>query len=516
MGAVGRIAVAVRALALVVLIPYTLLQAPDKAATPLLVVIALAALLNVASLTGRVREDLLAVLEGAVVAGVGVAMEPAGSAVFPYLIVPAFLGGLAARVTGLVRVVLVEGIVAAALWIPFNGRPSLADGRPVAIGLGAALLAAFVGAALHRRPGQEIGDASYRDAIGLIQQLDALSGKLTSGLDPVTLAEELMSEAEVQLPVEQAAVFTRDKNGTIAPLRYSTFSAPTTFGGLDDFVENCWRSDRPLLRVTTAGLPLRSGSRPVGVMVLELTRAVDQRTLLKFQHSLAGGALQLQAALLFDNVRAHATSEERNRLAREVHDGVAQDVASLGYMVDALAATASGPQQEQVVALRTAVTKVVAELRASVYDLRNEMRAGHGLGQGVSAFARQIGSRSDLTVHVRLDEGATRLRPDIEAELLRIAQEAMNNARKHSGGHNLWVSCTVRPPYAEIEVVDDGAGLGRPRHDSHGLRIMRERAETIGAQLDVESLTGPESGTRLRVRLGGDDKTRDKTRDARV
>ena len=58
------------------------------------------------------------------------------------------------------------------------------------------------------------------------------------------------------------------------------------------------------------------------------------------------------------------------------------------------------------------------------------------------------------------------------------------------GGHNLWVSCTVRPPFAEIEVVDDGAGMQRARHDSHGLRIMRERAENIGAQLDVETLTG--------------------------
>ena len=155
--------------------------------------------------------------------------------------------------------------------------------------------------------------------------------------------------------------------------------------------------------------------------------------------------------------------------------------------------------------LRCDVPRVCAELRASVYALRNEMRAGQGLGPGVSAFPRQIVSRSDLTVHVRLDEGATRLRPDIEAELLRIAQEAMNNARKHSGGQNLWVNCTVRPPYAEIEVVDDGAGLQRARHDSHGLRIMRERAESIGAELHVQTLRGAgEHGTRLRVQLGAE------------
>ena len=83
--------------------------------------------------------------------------------------------------------------------------------------------------------------------------------------------------------------------------------------------------------------------------------------------TIAESALRLQAALLFDNVRAHATSEERNRLAREVHDGVAQDVASLGYMVDGLAAGALTPEQrEDLVQLRTEVTRVVAELRASL------------------------------------------------------------------------------------------------------------------------------------------------------
>jgi signal transduction histidine kinase len=497
------VTVGVRIVALVTLGLVTLLRGPQDAGTALLLVVGLGAAAVVVSLTGRVREDLLDVVEGAAVAAVTVAALPGGVWLYPYLLVPVLLGGFTRRVPGVLRVLVAEAVVAAAAWWPFNDAPGLSDVRPLMGWLGAALVAGLLGAALGRRTATDTDDASYRDAIGLIQQLDALSSRLTGGLDPVTLAEQLMGEAEVQLPVEQAAVFTRSPGGTISPLRYSTFSAPTRFEGLDDFVENCWRSDRPLLRVRTAGIPLRTGARTVGVLVLELTHNVDQRTLMRLQESLAGPALQLLAALLFDNVRAHATSEERNRLAREVHDGVAQDVASLGYMVDSLTSTATTSQQrDHLVALRTEITRVVAELRASVYDLRNEMRAGQGLGQGVSAFARQIGSRSDLTVHVRLDEGATRLRADIEAELLRIAQEAMNNARKHSGGQNLWVSCTVRPPYAEIEVVDDGAGLKQARHDSHGLRIMRERAESIGAQLDVESLAGSETGTRLRVRLG--------------
>ena len=68
-------------------------------------------------------------------------------------------------------------------------------------------------------------------------------------------------------------------------------------------------------------------------------------------------------------------------------------------------------------------------------------------------FDRHIGSHSELTVHVTLDESAVRLGPRIEAELLRITQEAINNARRHSGGENLWVSCRVQPPYAEMSAA---------------------------------------------------------------
>jgi signal transduction histidine kinase len=213
-------------------------------------------------------------------------------------------------------------------------------------------------------------------------------------------------------------------------------------------------------------------------------------------------AIRLNAAVLFTAVRESATSEERQRIAREVHDGVAQDVASLGYLIDAIAQGATDPQQtEDVARLRKEVSRVVAELRNSVFDLRNEVGATQGLGQSVASFARHVGSHSDLTVHVTLDESTIRLRPRVEAELLRIAQEAINNARRHSGGQNLWVHCRVHPPYADVEVVDDGQGLGVGREDSHGLKIMRERADRIGADLLVESPADNGRGTRVAIRL---------------
>ncbi len=162
-------------------------------------------------------------------------------------------------------------------------------------------------------------------------------------------------------------------------------------------------------------------------------------------------------------------SQERRRIAREVHDGVAQDVASLGYLVDNLATRATDPaQQAQIAQLRAEVTRVVTELRHSIFDLRHEIAAGGGLGESLSAYANQVSATSPMTVHVTLDEKGPRLPGEIEHELLRIAQEAMANARKHSGASNLWLRCTVRSPHAEIEVGDDGLHPHLPKADSTG------------------------------------------------
>ena len=96
-----------------------------------------------------------------------------------------------------------------------------------------------------------------------------------------------------------------------------------------------------------------------------------------------------------------------------------------------------------------------------------------------------------MPIHVMLDETTDRLRPEVEAELFRITQEAMNNAIKHARASAIEVHCQVRAPHATITVSDDGRGMQAPRQDSHGLSIMRERALLINASLDI---VGRESG----------------------
>ncbi len=144
---------------------------------------------------------------------------------------------------------------------------------------------------------------------------------------------------------------------------------------------------------------------------------------------------------------------------------------------------------------------MITELRMSLFELRSEVDRQGGLTAAVSEYARTVGAAGGMRVHFSIEETPARLPASVEAELMRIAQEAITNARKHAGAQNLWVSCEIDPPYARIEVSDDGAGIGPHRPEGRlGLAIMAERAERIRGQLEITPrATG---GTSVAVVLG--------------
>jgi signal transduction histidine kinase len=184
-----------------------------------------------------------------------------------------------------------------------------------------------------------------------------------------------------------------------------------------------------------------------------------------------------------------------------MHDGVAQEMASLGYFVDTLVdqETEGSTRARQLTMLRERLTMVVGEVRRSVQTLRTEIGENDSLGTAIGSLARHLSASSGIPIHVTLDEQTTRLRPEIESELLRIAQEAMTNAVRHADASAITVQCSVAPPSAEIVVADDGRGLGQGRDDSHGLEIMRERAALVDGELTVSD--NHPHGTVVAVRL---------------
>jgi signal transduction histidine kinase len=465
-------------------------------------VLAIAAIAEGASLTGAAAEGPIAVVEGLLIACAAVISFPGNEAALPYVATPALIGGIAGGVRWAGGVLVAEGIALAGMqWLLVGHYDSDLTAGAVTwltTGLGLGLFGTFTRRSIIRSG----ADSSYRDALDLIKQLHALSGKLTSGLDPVDLADQVLVAVGEELVVRRAVVAVRSSSGDFTPLRYSEGTIPFVIEDAESLLYRCWQTRRPVHDTARIALPLVTETERVAVVLADCATQPERRAIDRAMDQLEPQAIRLNAALLFTSVRESATSEERQRIAREVHDGVAQDVASLGYLIDSIGVSATDPTQiEDVARLRKEVSRVVAELRNSVFDLRNEVGATQGLGQSLASFARHIGSHSDLTVHVTLDESTVRLRPRVEAELLRMAQEAINNARRHSGGQNLWVDCRVQPPLAEIRIIDDGQGLGPGREDSHGLKIMRERADRIGADLSVESPALDGRGTCVSIRL---------------
>ncbi len=474
----------------------------STALTGVLVLLCISGASLIASASGRVRRAWLVAAEACLVgATIGITFQ-ATPILVPYLAIPALMGGLHRGITGLWTILAVELITFAGTSVRFQAPFDATEGQMVLTwvitGLGLGLLGSFV-RSIHLRSAE--ADENYRNARELLTQLRALSGRLTAGLDPTDIADRIMSTALEELGAGRAAVFVRSDGDVVTPLRYSDAAAVEEFYDCEALVIETWKHREVIQRGFRTLIPLAVDHRVVATLVVNSGEVPADAAITRVVLVVGQDALRLDTALLFDDVRLAATHEERHRLAREVHDGVAQDVASLGYLLDDLAAEANDEAfRDRVHEVRSSVQQVVSELRYSVFDLRNDVSSSEGLGTSIARYARQVGSRAGLKVHLTLDEGSMRLRPDVEAELLRIAQEAMTNARRHSQARTLWVSCSVHPPMAEILVRDDGVGIQPASPDSQGVRIMRERAERISARLEISDAA--DTGTQVRVRIG--------------
>jgi signal transduction histidine kinase len=372
----------------------------------------------------------------------------------------------------------------------------------------------------------------YAEATRLLTQLRSVARSLPGAtLDPGGISEHLLEELRAVAPGHRAAVLSASGGGRLVVLAQTGADRvdwETTLDS-DSAIADAWATQQPQTAsrsqarshrggdASSLVVPLVAGVRTIGLVILEadVAQAYPSAVVSRVLEVTGPAALRLEAALLFDDVRSLATNEERQRLAREIHDGVAQELVMVGYGIDNAAATlpeGADETAEELRVLRGEVTRVITELRLSLFELRSEVDRNGGLAAAIAEYARTLGTSAGLRVHFTFDESTARLPAATEAELLRIAQEAITNARKHAGASNLWVTCTVDPPYAEIEVSDDGKGFADDRPDGrYGLTIMAERAERIRGRLKITPRHP--SGTTVAVVLGSPAR-RDSVRDS--
>ncbi len=505
-----------------------------------LVLVVAAAVAYIPSSNEVVRR-LLPTLEACIAAGAVVAPPSDRTGLLPYLLAPAFAAGLiyglvpAITATGMAAFVLLTGHLIAKNPTALHTFAANSS-QWVLLALAVGLLAAWIRRLAAASAGSD-QNRSYEDAYELLSQLRTVSRQLVGGLDPVSLAQGLLQTLRTQLPYERGAVFVRAEGGRLLPLALegASFVDWDTSLADDTALGKAWLAPGPTLASEPLGdsptasdptrfghtvLPLRMGSRTFGLVALETHQRPptyrtgpansELRLLEPAMRLVDETALRLETALLFGEVRSIATSEERRRLAREIHDGIAQELASLGYAVDDLVAEASQEAQEPRAGhppmadvlrkLRGEITRMVGELRLSIFDLRSEVQAQVALGTALSDYVRAVSAGTTFSVHLVLDEAPDRLPIAAETELLRIAQEAITNARKHAAAEHLWVTLRVDPPAAHLRIEDDGRGMGTKRHDSFGLEVMRERAARLGADLTIGSREP--HGTFVDVRVG--------------
>ncbi|GAB4446514.1 MAG: GAF domain-containing protein [Chloroflexi bacterium OHK40] len=253
-------------------------------------------------------------------------------------------------------------------------------------------------------------------------------------------------------------------------------------------------------------VPIVASGRTLGVLNVESPELAaftdeDENILETVADMLAGS---LENARLYRKAQAAAVFEERNRLARELHDSVTQQLFSMTLTAQAARAQLErNPQRvaSQLERLQETATAALAEMRALIFQLRPPALRDQGLVAALQQHAQLLARREGIAIGLSV-VGDERLARGLEQPLYRIVQEALNNVIKHANAQNVQVSLEFGAERIRVRVVDDGQGFdpnATPSGDGRHLGVlgMRERAAEIGGTMELRSALG--SGTEVIV-----------------
>jgi signal transduction histidine kinase len=286
-----------------------------------------------------------------------------------------------------------------------------------------------------------------------------------------------------------------------SPYRIDDVTADPRFRGW-------WPSAHPRMR-SFLGVPIVSSGDIIGAFYLTdkqgapaFTGGDEAAVVLLASHA----AIAIDQARLFEDSRDLALAQERGRLARELHDAMSQSLFSLQLAADTAArelardpAAAAAP----LATVRALAARLSTELRSAVDGLRPADLERDGLAATLAAQLALAGRAHDVPVEVHADE-LPELDPDVEHQVLRIAQEAVSNALRHARAARVDVAAGAGPDGGLVlTVTDDGQGFDPEarsvRSRRLGLTSMHERAASLGGVLDVTSAPG--RGTTVALRL---------------
>jgi signal transduction histidine kinase len=278
----------------------------------------------------------------------------------------------------------------------------------------------------------------------------------------------------------------------------------------NDVFNDPYFSSEQLLPETRSELavPLMIAGELIGTLDVqsrELNAFSDQDTLV-IQSLGDNVSIALENARLYEQSKEMAVLEERNRLARELHDSVTQSLFSMDLHAKAVAINIKRNQQaaeKQIVELRQMMHDTLQNMRSLLYELRPVNMQSDGLVLALRKkilYFQQEESEIEITFNVTNER---RLPEAVETGLFRIALEAVRNALKHAAPSHIHLALDMTPMCVALEIVDNGRGFDpavlSPDRHSFGLIGMQERAELLNGTIEVNSK--PDKGTSVRVQV---------------
>jgi nitrate/nitrite-specific signal transduction histidine kinase len=345
---------------------------------------------------------------------------------------------------------------------------------------------------------EEWGQAAFEAddrATGLqfLQEIEQRAATSTEHLDA------LLRNAEEDIQAAQVARAAAERNALVG-LSASAILAVTLALGLA--IYSTYQITTPLAQLARAADRMASG---------DLSSAVDVKAVDEIKQ-LAAAFERMRQILVRerDQVRLLAVLEERDRIGREMHDGLAQVLGYVNTKAQAvrefLKAGQPNVAERNIEELVTAAREAYTDAREAITNLRMEDVRERGLAEmlaeHVERFRKQSGILIELTISADWDD--QRISPTVKVQLLRVAQEALTNVRQHAAAQNVRVALDTNSAQARVRVEDDGHGfylsrLLSPEYSHYGLRTMRERAHAVGGTFRIESMPG--KGTRIIVHV---------------
>jgi len=216
--------------------------------------------------------------------------------------------------------------------------------------------------------------------------------------------------------------------------------------------------------------------------------------------------LALQLSRLAHRTEQMAVTEERNRMAREIHDTLAQAFAGIVLHSEALGTSLEGSKarsRKSLLNIQKLARSGLEEARRSVQALRPKALDDRSLTQALEEEAKRFSEDAKLSCEFKQHGKALNIPVEMQNELFRVAQEAMTNLRKHARATSAWINLEFKGRRVILTIRDNGVGLAATnsskRKQGYGMATMRERALRIGGKLEIESPAS--GGTTIRVEV---------------